>query len=117
MTRLIAGSALVLALASCSDGQAAVDRREFKARGLLWPFTVDGGRLGCDPGDFLWFEFDGQRWALHGRARSRYPYADPILRVDERLVRQLRSAGDTNPYEPRVSVQDAMEEARKLCPG
>jgi hypothetical protein len=111
-----------LALASCGDPSSIeATRADFEARGLVWPFVDDTVRLGCEDHpparDLLWVEAQGRRWALHGRSRGRYPDPDPILRVDERMVRMLRGAGDTNPYEPRIDPADAREEARKLCAG
>ncbi|MFN3387461.1 MAG: hypothetical protein ACK40O_00905 [Allosphingosinicella sp.] len=88
------------------DGE--ISRESFAANGLTWPFTVDRGRIGCEQG-LPYFEDEGVRYALNGRARARWPYAEPVLQTDDSLP------PDRNGWQARVNPRDVLDEARKLC--
>jgi hypothetical protein len=94
-------------------GAEKVSADVFASRGLVWPFTVPGGTLGCVKGT-PFFEANGKRYALNGIGRALYPYADDVLKVDEESWRLLRR-GDPNGYVPKVQPGDALVEAQKLC--
>lgn len=86
-----------------------ISRESFEANGLIWPFLVDGGRIGCER-SFMYFEDQGTRYALSGRGRGQWPYVEPLLQIDP------GGAGpDRNGWQPRVDPRDVRAEARKLC--
>ena len=45
-----------------------VTKRDFDARGLAWPLTVEEAHIGCDKGILLWVTIDGEQYGLNGTA-------------------------------------------------
>ena len=79
--------ASILSLAGCSDKGEVVTRDEY---GKNWPYTVESGRLYCDPpGSNVVMESGGKIYALNGRAmgnakgRGYIVARDTITKKDE----------------------------------
>lgn len=98
------------------DDPAAVSRDGFEAKGLLWPLTVNEGRLGCTQ-MARWVEVDGKRYGLNGIATEERGYAEleQIWSVNKEMMQQLKEAGATEGPTIRISVGDMISEAGAFC--
>lgn len=104
----------VAALAGCGPVSPNATRKDFEARHLKWPLTVDAGTLGCE-GKAVWFEADGKRYAVNGAAASRFAAIDPIWAYDEKMATDLRGAGAPDIAPVRISIGDLIDEGLKRC--
>jgi hypothetical protein len=94
-----------------------VSRTEFEQAGLKWPLTVESGRIGCD-GYARWFmSDDGTKYGLNGMAKESDGYApiEPIWSVDQKMMDDLRAAGDDSGTVMRVNIGDMISEAAEFC--
>ena len=80
-----------------------------------WPFTVSTGTIGCEDG-LPYFESEGTRYALNGLGRSRWPYVEPLLQVDEEIWAVVKLS-DPGGYVPKIDPGEVREAASALCTG
>jgi hypothetical protein len=79
---------------------------------------VDEGRIGCDYNGAVWFQAkgNGPRYALNGKARSKYPGIEPIWAMDKAFMAASRkAAGGVDTGVVRLNITDLLEAARALC--
>ena len=108
--------AVATALAGCQPAgvrEQEISAADYASQGLVWPFTVPRGRIGCEQ-SFPYFEAGGVRYALNGRARSRWDYVEPLLKVDEQSWNVIRRI-DPHGYVPKIDPMDVRDAARALC--
>jgi hypothetical protein len=84
-----------------------VNRKGFEGSGRVWPLTVTEATLGCEPGDLLWVEAGGTRYALNGLALSAGGYRD---------LHAIWLPNTGGQGAPNVNIGDLMAEAKKTCP-
>ncbi len=111
--KLAFGSFALLA-ASCANGVAdgQVSSEEFRQSGRQWPLVMAEAEVGCERG-LPWVRAGGTTYALNGLARSKWPYADPILREDDATIRILRPK--PGEFRPRIDPRDLLLEAQTHC--
>lgn len=111
---------VALLLAGCRQG-VQISRASFEASGKTWPLTVESGTVICSPDHAVFFEDGiGRRYSVNGVARAFAPelsHLDEITAVDQAILRMLRAAGDTNPFEPRPEVREIITIGLAACCG
>jgi hypothetical protein len=87
---------------------AFVSEASYMAQRLSWPLTVPNAWIGCDRGEFLWVEIDGERYGLNGMSQSfGYKSFRPFWKDDPGFP-----ASGTG---PKVRVQDLFDAAQREC--
>ncbi|RWR09706.1 DUF2511 domain-containing protein [Paenirhodobacter populi] len=102
---LVVLGALVLAAVAFSRAKDGVEasREAFAGKDMVWPLTVERGKLGCSNGNAVWFRADdGVTYAVNIPAAVRFPKIDPIRISDH--------AADHT-----VTMNDLIDEGLKLC--
>ena len=109
---------LLILLAGCNEG-TEITRTLFESTNKTWPLTVEGGFVTCSHGSAIFFEDDnGRRFVVNGNARDKepsLPHLDEITAVNQKLLRIIRAAGDTDPFEPRLDAREIINLGMSIC--
>jgi hypothetical protein len=92
----------------------AVSRKEFEARGLVWPLDAEDAVIGCKGTSVIWIEVDGNRYALNGAAKAATSYPDfDVIWTDNpdfpANVDRSKSKG------PKIIVDDLFQIGEMQC--
>jgi hypothetical protein len=101
---------LFLAATGCSNKPVELSKALYDAERREWPFIPAKVTIGCEDG-LPWVDSGEDRYALNGKARSRWVYADPILRIDQKTMSLLGGKG----YQVRLDPGEERMQALALC--
>lgn len=101
--RPLSAAAMLIAVIACGQPEGSeVSKVEFERSGLVWPLTVQQGRVGCS-GLETWFEWNGTKYGLNGFATPAKGY------------RELEIIWLTADPGPRANLGDLMSVADEQC--